>query len=847
MTPGIGLRWLLALSWPALRAQAGRQLLALLAIMLGVALAYGVHLLNATALAEFGSAAASVDGRPDLQIRTAGGTIDETLYAGIAALPGVQIAAPVVEGRAQTTDAGGERFGLRVIGLDALQSAALSPGLLPADPEQLRLLLDPERVFLNNAALRRLAPADAVELRAAQADASVRTQSLKRGGRSGAGGAPLAVLDIAGAQALLGRVGSIDRIDLRLVPGLTPERWMRETVLPAGLVAAPPPDAGARLAGLTRAYRVNLGVLSLMALFTGSFLVFSVISLSVAQRQPQLALLGVLGMTARERAGLVLAEALTLGLVGSLLGLLLGWTLAGLGLRVLGADLGLAAPAGTPTALSFTAAQLPVALVFGALGLAVSLASAALPALAVRRMPVAQVLKGLGGEQHLRLPPWLAPILLLAGVLLALLPPLGDMPIAAYASMLALLSGGIACVPQLLRAAVAVPRRLSRRAAHATALLVAERARDQAAEASRALAGVLVSLSLSVAMLVMIGSFRASLDRWLGQVLPADLYVRSSLRIGAHEGAPLAPTFVERAQASGLAARIGRQRSGPVRVAGMAEPVGLSAREFDERHLPLAEDLYAGAQDLPPIYVNEALRDALDMRPGRTLELRLPGGGAALRARVRGVWRDYASQSPALIMPLTEYRRWSGDARVTELYLWLAPGRTTRDATERLRALAAAPEDLEIAAASELRGLSMQIFDRSFAVTHWLQAVALAIGLFGIAASQSAQVLARRKEFGLLRHLGFTRGGVLRLLALEAALLCGVGALAGLALGLGLAAVLVFVVNPQSFHWSMDMSLPGARLAALVAAVFAAGVLAALLAGRRAAGAEVVQSVREDW
>lgn len=847
MSLGIGLRWLVALSWPALKAQAGRQLLALVAITLGVALAYGVHLLNATALAEFGSAAASVNGRPDLQVRAAGGALDETVYAGIAALPGVQIAAPVVEGRAQAIDARGERFNLRVIGLDALQSAALSPELLPADPGQLRLLLDPERVFFNDAALRRLPSGDTAELRAAQADASVRTVALKRGGRSAAGGAPLAVLDIAGAQALLGRTGTIDRIDLRLVPGLAPDRWLRETTLPAGLEAAPPPDAGARLAGLTRAYRVNLGVLSLMALFTGSFLVFSVISLSVAQRQPQLALLGVLGMTARERAGLVLAEALTLGAIGSAAGLLLGWTLAGIGLRVLGADLGLAAPAGAPTALRFTAAQAPAALVFGALGLAVSLASAALPALAVRRMPVAQVLKGLGGEHHLRLPPWLAPALLLAGVLLALLPPLGDLAVAAYASMLALLCGGIACVPQLLRAAVALPGRLSRHAAHAMALLVAERARDQAAEASRALAGVLVSLSLSVAMLVMIGSFRDSLDRWLTQVLPADLYVRSSLRIGAHEGAPLAPAFVARVQASALTARIGHQRSGPVRVEGLAEPIAMSAREFDERDLPLAGDLHDGAQDLPPIYLNEALRDALDLRPGRTLELRLPRGGAPLKARVRGIWRDYASQSPALIMPLAEYRRWSSDARVTELYLWLAPGQTVRDATERLRALAAAPQDIEIAAASELRGLSMQIFDRSFAVTHWLQAVALAIGLFGMAASQSAQVLARRKEFGLLRHLGFTRGDVLRLLALEAALLSGVGAIAGLALGLALSAVLVFVVNPQSFHWSMDMSVPLPRLALLVAAVFAAGVAAALLAGRRAAGADVVRSVKEDW
>ncbi|MET0518085.1 MAG: ABC transporter permease, partial [Burkholderiaceae bacterium] len=597
----------------------------------------------------------------------------------------------------------------------------------------------------------------------------------------------------------------------------------------------------------TRAYRVNLGVLSLMALFTGSFLVFAVMSLSVAQRLPQLALLGVLGMSARERAALVLAEALGLGLLGSALGLLLGWSLAALALQLLGSDLGLAVAGGLRPQLHLDLSQIPAAALFGGLGLAVALLSAAAPALAVRRMPVAQVLKGLGGPQGLSPPPWLGPALLLTGALLALLPPLpvdvaGGIALGAYAAMLCLLLGGIACVPQLLRLAVALLRLWP---GSALALLVRERARDQAGEAGRALAGVLVSLSLSVAMLVMVGSFRASLDQWLTQMLPADLYLRSSLRLAGGLGAPLPTRLVEQLRQSPLAARVSAQRTLQLPITGLAEPALLMARELDERQLPLAQPVVEGAVDAVPIYVNEAMRDALRLQPGQVLPLRLDG--RERRAFVRGVWRDYARQSPALLMPLAEYRRWSGDASVSELYLWLAPQVSVASAEAGLRRLAAQPQDLEIAAAAELRGLSLRIFDRSFAITVWLQAVALAIGLFGIAASQSAQVLARRREFGLLLHLGFSRGGVLRLLALEAALLSGVGTVAGLALGLGLSAVLVWVVNPQSFHWSMDMSLPLPRLAALAGAVFAAGIGAALLAGRRAAGGDAVQAVKEDW
>jgi len=856
----LNLQWLAKLSWPALKHQAGRQLLALLAIALGVALGYAVHLLNTRALAEFGSAAATLNGRPDLVLRgSADKALPEQAYAQAAALPGVALAAPVVEGVAQAIDAKGERFSLRVIGWDALQSGPLSPELLPTQGagNGPLALLDPQRVSLNEAARHRLALAEGqgLTLRAAAADdGTPRSLDFRSAGANAAPGGPLAVLDIAAAQQLLGKLGRVDRVDLRLETGLAPQRWLAGASLPPGSTAAPPPDENARLSDVTRAYRVNLGVLSLMAMFTGSFLVFAVMSLSVAQRLPQLALLGVLGMTARERAALVLSEGLLLGLLGSALGLLLGWSLAGLGLRLLGADLGLNGGGSAPPAtLSWGLDQVPAAAVFAALGLAVSLASAALPALAVRRMAAAQVLKGLGGDQmQARVPAALGPALLVLGVVLALLPPwaaLPDVPLGAYAGMLCLLLGGIACVPGLLKLAVGTLA-----AVHDSPLLLLarERARDQAGEASRALAGVLVALSLSVAMLVMVGSFRDSLDHWLTQMLPADLYLRSSLRVssspGPAQGAPLpAPTLAALHDANpSVIKRMTQQRSGTIVVDGTAEPVAMLAREgIDEARLPKASALAAGPG--VPVYVNEALRDALSLAPGQALTLRLAAGGAPVVAHVRAVWRDYARQSPALMLPLADYRRAGGDGHVTELYVWLAGGLSPADGIARLKAALPLPQDLEFAAAGDLRGLSLRIFDRSFAVTHWLQAVALAIGLFGIAASQSAQVLARRKEFGLLLHLGFTRGGVMRLLALEAAVLSGVGALAGLALGLGLAAVLVFIVNPQSFHWSMDMSLPLARLATLLAAMFGAGVLATLAAARRAGLGDAVRAVREDW
>jgi putative ABC transport system permease protein len=156
------------------------------------------------------------------------------------------------------------------------------------------------------------------------------------------------------------------------------------------------------------------------------------------------------------------------------------------------------------------------------------------------------------------------------------------------------------------------------------------------------------------------------------------------------------------------------------------------------------------------------------------------------------------------------------------------------------------PRALQIASAGQIRAESLRIFDRSFAVTYGLQAVAVGIGLFGIAAHFSAQVLARRKELGTLQHLGFTRSQVLGMVALEGLVWTGAGALLGMLLGLAVSVVLVDVVNPQSFHWTMELDIPWLRLAALVGAVVAAGGLTAWLAARSAASPRLALAVKEE-
>ncbi|HYN61184.1 MAG TPA: FtsX-like permease family protein, partial [Rubrivivax sp.] len=247
-------------------------------------------------------------------------------------------------------------------------------------------------------------------------------------------------------------------------------------------------------------------------------------------------------------------------------------------------------------------------------------------------------------------------------------------------------------------------------------------------------------------------------------------------------------------------------------------------------------------------FLSEAAASLYDKGPGQTMQLPIGRDpGASSEVRVLGVWRDYARQFGAIAIDAQAYRTLTGDARINDLALWFAPGADPAQVQQRLRTLGGDTGLLEFAATPELRKLSLAIFDRSFAVTYYLQAVAITIGLVGIAASLSAQVLARRKEFGLLSHLGLTRAQIIGVVAGEGAAWLAAGALIGLLLGLAVSVVLVHVVNPQSFHWTMQLVLPWPELIALCVAVLLAGIGTSAYSARAAASSAALLSVKEDW
>ncbi|MEW5888434.1 MAG: FtsX-like permease family protein [Pseudomonadota bacterium] len=816
--------------------QGGRGLLSVAAIALGVALGYAIHLIHAVAVYEMEQAARSLTGEADLVVQSLQGGMDESWYPVVARRPEVAVASPVLELEAKVP---GRTEKLKLLGMDVFRADALQPAFFLGGTGDALDRLRPDRIFLNPASAAWL---DAREGGEVILQSGLSLVKLRVAGTVNIPGPPVAAMDIAGAQAQFGQLGRITRIDLRLVPGIAAQRAAQslQSVLPEGIRVEVPEARAAQAAGFSRAYRVNLNVLALVALFAGGLLVFSSQALAVVRRRSQWALLRALGVRRNELAWLLVMQAAAVGALGGVLGVMLGYWLAQAALDLFGPDLGAAFFRGIAPQLAVAPGA---AVFFALLGAAAAALGSLSPALEAARAAPARALHAGDDERAFARfgSPRAGAALIVLGGVAAWLPPVAGLPVFGYIAVALLLIGAIVLLPWLSRAVFAL---LPMPGAPLAGLSFAQ-LRAAPSRASLSLAPLVASIAVAAAMAVMVSSFRYSLEAWLDRVLPADLYVRA----GGGGDTAYFTTDAERLL-RGMAGveRVEFARSVAVSLSPGRPPVMLLARQLDPAapgaRLPLiGESLRPGAGQLP-LWVSEVAADLYGWGVGGTI--RLPIGGRMVEGVVAGIWRDYARSQGAIVMEREAYRNLSGDERANEAALWLRPG-TDPGAVARALAAAFPAGALETALPGELRRISLAVFDRTFAATYVLEGAAIAVGLAGLSASFAAQVAARRREFGMLRHLGVTRRQIGFMLACQGALLALVALIVGLVLGSVISLILIYVINRQSFHWSMDPAVPWAALAAFALATVVLAAATAWVSGRQAMRREAVLAVKEDW
>ena len=842
--------WLLT---SAFRAQPGRWLIAGLTVALGIGLAVAIHTVNRSALSEFGRALDTVNGEASAQlVATSGDFSDDLLDAVVFHQKelGIRAVSPVLERATQP---------VRVLGLDIFQASRVTSALLPSVSEEQRLrVFDQDAIFLTATALKELAVAVGDDLNLSFGG---QTQTFKVAGLvPGVAGRSLAVMDLGVAQWRLGGLGQLSRLDIQLMDGGSEKDLVVAlNNLNLGLTLVTANDRDRRMSNLSRAYRVNLSVLALVALFTGAFLVFTTISFSVLRQQSELALLSVLGAARAWVFSLVLTQALLVAAIGGLLGVGLGLGFASVLLRVMGGDLGAGYFSTIAPPLDI---DISVLLVFWLLSLLVGGVAGYFPARAATSgSPVSQLRAGVT-ERMLKpvLNAQIAVALAFASLVLTMVPPIDGLPLAAYLSIAFLLFAGIALMPSLVNQffswLAGLTPSAGARAISPSLTLAVWRLAQAPASAAGLISGVVAALALTVAMVVMVASFRDSVTQWLDKVLPADLYA-SLTRSDLNESFWRDPAWAQVIEATPGIARLEftlqqkilfRPEQPEVMLIARPVPSGRAAQV-----LPVTGELSLqpkGVKDpSPEVFVSEAMLDLYGWRPGEIHTLPLKAStGDYLSVWVAGVFRDYGRQHGSIVMDLSVYQALTQDRRRTDIALWLTPDSNPAVVLERLRSQSPQFKALEFRSSADLRALSLTIFDRSFAMTYALEVAALLVALFTVAAGFAGQALLRQKEFALVQQLGQSPSQLTQWISVESGLLLALAACWGTLLGLLMSQVLIHRVNPQSFHWTMETSLPAVAIVVLILVTVLLGILAAVWAAKKNLNAkQLAMSLREDW
>lgn len=817
-----------------------RLAVTVLAIALGVALGAAVYLVNGAALNEFGSATKRLVGEADVIVRGPREGFSERLFTQLAEDTTFSAASPVLELEVALP---GQRDTLKVLGVDMFRAAALQPALVGEIGEGLYALFKPDSIYLSSSAARelKLRRGDTFAVIVGSTPKNLRVLGiLSEGSYSQA----LGLMDIASAQWTFNQIGRLNRIDLRLQPGTDIDVARRDLQqrLPAGVLAVAPQVERDRAVAVTRAYRINLNMLALVALLTGAFLVFSTQSLAVLRRRRSLALLRALGVTRGQLQRALVGEGAALGVIGSFLGVLLGLGFAVAVLQLLTGDLGNGQL--RVVGASIRAAPLPL-LAFFVMGTVAAGVGAWLPARAAARRPPARSLKGGDGDYTAvaRYSASIGVALLGLGALLSLLPALKGLPVFGYAAIASLLFGAVLLVPTLTVKALSFAPR-TRRIVLDTAVA---QLRENVALSALSLASIIVSFSLMVAMAIMVYSFRVSFDQWLVKLLPADMQLREPL--GNDTAYWSAADQSRLATVAGIS-RIEFRRTRQLLLDPARAPVTLIARGATAtqtaNELPL---IGAGTQLLPtnaePVWISESLQDLYGYKLGDKIQL--PLDGRLHTYTVAGMWRDYARTSGSVVMSRPAYRDATGDDGANEGSVWLNVGADAGAVEAAMRARFPRGDSIEILTSTALRDRSLQIFDHAFAITYALEAIAVIIGLMGVSFAASSTALARRAEFGMLRHIGMLRRQIIEMLAGEGIITSAFGVAYGLILGTALSLVLVYVVNRQSFNWSIDLAVPVWQLMLLSITLIVAAAVTAIWSGRAAMSQDAVRAVREDW
>ncbi|MGH7432363.1 MAG: FtsX-like permease family protein [Candidatus Methylomirabilales bacterium] len=829
-----------------------RTTLTIFGIGIGVAAFAAIQLANRSVLASFHRTIDAVAGRSALTVTAGEVGFDETLLLTVRAAKGVQSAAPLVLNVAPVDGRPGEV--LLVLGVDLLAEEAFREYLLAGQDEavDLKILLQPETIFLSRpfATTHGLAVGDHITLLTGSRRRSFTIRGLlEPRGPARALEGHLALMDIATAQESFDRIGRLDRIDLVLeeTAGIDATATELAKVLPHHLTIERPEGRNQQVEKMLAAFRLNLNALSAISLVVAAFVIYNTLSLSVIQRRRQIGILRSLGVTGGEVAALFIGEALVLGGIGSLVGLGLGYLLAGQVLNTVSRTISHLYSFIRVTAVEFD--PFTVLTAFG-LGLSSSLLAALHPSLHAGRLTVREALDPGLASPHSRRPALLSllGLLLLSGAYWASRQgAVGSTPLFGYVALVLLVLGGALLTPSAILGFSWAIRNLGQRVPGGTGLLLASHLSGYRGRHAVAVAAMMTALGMLIGLAIMIGSFRGTVEVWVQETIRADLVVTPASRFTKGVRAILPSELSDHVRAiAGIAAV---DPFTGLKIAFRGRELLLAAGDFEVvaargRLLFLRGDSSAilrGAKAQEGIIISETVALTHGIHSGDQVLLHTPNGPASFP--VAGIFYDYTTDGGKIAMDRSLFRRHWGEQGINVLAVYLTSDADPDVMTERIKRAGEGAAIL-VMRNRDLKRRVLEIFDQTFAVTHALRIIAVIVAALGILNVLWASVLERQREIGILRSVGASRGQIFRVVLQEAGLLGLLAEILGVIIGLFLALVLIHVINKQSFGWSILFAFPPTILVTSAGLVLLTSLLAGFLPALYASRVNIADAVK---
>jgi putative ABC transport system permease protein len=837
-----------------------RTLLTIVGIAVGVGVVVAIQLANQSALRAFRESVDAIAGRANYQIVSDSGRLDENVLLRLQPLwrDGARFAPVIdVEGIVEPS-----QQPIRLLGVDLLSdlhfrdyryaridvAPAPSPARAAGGATLMLSLFANDSVILPAPFAREhhldLGSPITLNILGNRRTLIVRGLLEARGPATAFNGA-IAICDIATAQRNFGMKGHLTRIDL-LLPSDAIAARVR---LPPATRIERPSRRNERVEKMLRAFRVNLFALAGVALLVGMFLVYNTVLISILRRRRDVGILKTIGAAPRQIFFAFLGEGLLFGLIGAALGIALGDGLARAILGLVGRTINSLYVTSQPEAVALTPSVVVLGMV---VGVTLSLLSAVQPSLEAAQIRPSIMMRGgasprrrhAGGDAG-------APLSFVLAIAASLLPPIGGIPVFGYLAVLFVVAGFSLLAPMIVRGTSAIFAPPMRRAFGIVGHLAAASLPASLRRTSIANAALSLAIAMMVAVTVMVGSFRVTVDIWVRQTVQSDLWLRPAKGLTNADAALFPPSILDDLRKVDFIAGLDPVRGRDVILGDSIVSVGSGDFRVAARlgNLPMiaprsSSDALRRAVETNGVFVSESF--SIKFKKGVGDSIDLPTAHGTRRFPITGVYRDYSNDRGVVVMDRPLYVRSFDDDAINTVVVFLKPGVNRDAARARLEQLLGPKYHAFAISNASIRKEVMTIFDQTFLITHALLAIAIVVAVLGIINTLAALILERTRELALLRVSGMSAREMRTMIVLESALLGIASTVVGVVMGYALSWILIYVINKQSFGWTIAFHTPVQLVAASLAVTFLASLLAGLVPARVASRIDIANAIKSE-